>query len=259
VRVTARGEPAPERERLASRAGIAIPASPACAAELTPGRTAAYSAASLFTCSAPPFAFFPHHWTSCFRSSPMAGRAVSDPAGFRKSTEAFFDEHCYDCHETGKTKGGLNLERRTPPRSPDPSKPISGCISTTALRAARCLRPRSRNPRAPRSNNCSPSCGRASSKQIAPGAKSSSAGSTAWEYENTVRDLFGIGKRTTISNTFSPRISRAGGFDNNGDALAISTEQMQGYLTRRGRRWMRPSSRASGQRRRRGRPTRCRK
>ena len=47
------------------------------------------------------------------------------------------------------------------------------------------------------------------------------------EYENSVNDLFGIKAR--LQNIL-PEDASAGGFDNNGDALAISTELMQAYL-----------------------------
>lgn len=47
------------------------------------------------------------------------------------------------------------------------------------------------------------------------------------EYENTVNDLFGIDVRL---QAILPEDASANGFDNNGDALAVSTELMQAYL-----------------------------
>ena len=47
------------------------------------------------------------------------------------------------------------------------------------------------------------------------------------EYENTVNDLFGIDARL---QAILPEDASADGFDNNGDALAVSTELMQAYL-----------------------------
>jgi hypothetical protein len=47
------------------------------------------------------------------------------------------------------------------------------------------------------------------------------------EYENSVNDLFGIDARL---QSILPEDASSGGFDNNGDALAVSTELMQAYL-----------------------------
>ena len=47
------------------------------------------------------------------------------------------------------------------------------------------------------------------------------------EYENTINDLFGIDARLLA---ILPEDASANGFDNNGDALAVSTELMQAYL-----------------------------
>jgi hypothetical protein len=47
------------------------------------------------------------------------------------------------------------------------------------------------------------------------------------EYENTVNDLLGIDARL---QAILPEDASADGFDNNGDALAVSTELMQAYL-----------------------------
>jgi len=47
------------------------------------------------------------------------------------------------------------------------------------------------------------------------------------EYENTINDLFGIDARLLA---ILPEDSSANGFDNNGNALAVSSELMQAYL-----------------------------
>ncbi len=162
---------------------------------------------------------------------PIAGGdRGSDPAGFRKATEAFFDSYCFDCHETGKTKGGLNLEKAD-------AAAIAGPEQTDLWvhiydRLARGEMPPAKKPQPERAERDQLLA------ELRPRLIETDRARrevvqrrlNRVEYENTVRDLLGIGNDVDLQH-FLPEDQRAGGFDNNGDALAVSAEQMQGYLT----------------------------
>ncbi|HEY2343884.1 MAG TPA: c-type cytochrome domain-containing protein, partial [Chthoniobacteraceae bacterium] len=38
-------------------------------------------------------------------------RAAAEASELRKIADGFFDDYCLDCHEAGKAKGGMNLEK----------------------------------------------------------------------------------------------------------------------------------------------------
>ncbi|MGK0186581.1 MAG: hypothetical protein ACI9R3_002364 [Verrucomicrobiales bacterium] len=138
----------------------------------------------------------------------------------------FLDKHCYECHDAESTKGDLSLENLSldladpdvahlwtivhdrldrgemPPKDADqPSNAeresflgrLSGLL-TDAHRAEREVVLRRLN---------------------------------RVEHEHTVRDLFGI---DVFLQDMLPEDASAHGFDNIGEALSISTEQMQAYL-----------------------------
>ena len=190
---------------------------------------------------------------------PMAGSASAadaDAAAFQKSTDAFFEEHCLDCHEKGKTKGGLNLEKADAAMAGPEQTDLWTHIYD---RLARGEMPPAKEPQP----------ARAEVERLLAGIKPRLIETdrarrsvvqrrlNRMEYENTVHDLLGI---DIDLKHFLPEDQRAGGFDNNGDALALSTEQMQGYLAAAlGGCRMRPSLPANGRRQRRGRPMRSRR
>ncbi|MDB6173983.1 MAG: hypothetical protein JWL59_3294 [Chthoniobacteraceae bacterium] len=150
----------------------------------------------------------------------------SDPAGFKTLATSFFETHCLDCHESGTTKGGLNLEkadaamlgteqtdlwahifdRLASGEMPPPKEPRPARVDVEKLLAA--IRPRLIETDRARREVVQRRLNRT-------------------EYENTIRDLLGI---EIELKAFLPEDQQAGGFDNNGDALALSTEAMQGYL-----------------------------
>lgn len=152
--------------------------------------------------------------------------AASEPAAFQKSAAAFFENHCLDCHETGTTKGGLNLEKADPAMAgveqtdlwtrihdriakgemPPPKRARPAKADVEKLLAA--MRPRLAEADRARREVVQRRLNRT-------------------EYENTVRDLLAI---DLDLKPLLPEDQQAGGFDNNGDALALSTEAMQAYL-----------------------------
>ena len=145
---------------------------------------------------------------------------------FATTAKAYLEAHCTDCHETGTTKGGLNLEKAdfaigTPEQAdlwthifdrvakgemPPKKEPRPPEAETKQLLAA--LRPRLTEADRARRTVVQRRLNRT-------------------EYENTVRDLLAI---DVDLKQLLPEDQQAGGFDNNGDALTLSTEQMQGYL-----------------------------
>ncbi len=147
-------------------------------------------------------------------------------ADFQKDAGAFFEKHCYDCHESGTTKGGLNLEKADtaiggpeqadmwthifdriahdempPPKKPRPDK-LAAAGFLAELKPRLLAADRARRSVVQRRLNRE-------------------------EYENTLHDLLGIDIEL---KGLLPEDQQAGGFDNNGAALALSTEQMQRYL-----------------------------
>ncbi len=161
-------------------------------------------------------------------SAPSHAAAAGDASAFGKAADAFFDSHCYDCHETGKTKGGLNLEKAdasiSTPEQTDLWVHVYDRLSRGEMPPAKKPQPERTEverllaelePRLLEADRARRSVVQRRLNRV--------------EYENTVHDLLGLGSDTELKH-FLPEDQRAGGFDNNGDALAISTEQMQGYL-----------------------------
>jgi mono/diheme cytochrome c family protein len=138
----------------------------------------------------------------------------------------FLTEHCLDCHEAGTTKGGLNLEKvdfslngreqvdlwtrifdrvskgeMPPKKQPRPAaaelQKLLGGVRPRLLEADRAQREVTQR----RLNRT--------------------------EYENTIHDLLYV---DVDLQHFIPEDQLAGGFDNNGDALTLSPDHLQGYL-----------------------------
>lgn len=145
---------------------------------------------------------------------------------FKQRATAFLDQHCTDCHDSATSKGGIDLEKADPAivgreqadlwvriydrvrkgEMPPPKKArpapaelqkFLGSVEPRLLQAERARREVVQR----RLNRV--------------------------EYENTTRDVLSI---DIDLKEYLPEDQQAGGFDNNGDALALSTEQMQGYL-----------------------------
>jgi mono/diheme cytochrome c family protein len=157
-----------------------------------------------------------------------AGRASAAEAvgTVKKATTSFFAQHCMDCHDADTHKGGLNLSttdpamagieqtnlwtriydrvskgEMPPAKEPRPARPeIDAFLS--AVRPQLILADRARREVVQRRLNRE-------------------------EYQNTIHDLLGV--EVELKHLL-PADQQSGGFDNNGEALAISSEQMQSYL-----------------------------
>ena len=151
---------------------------------------------------------------------------ASDAASFRANIAAFFEQHCVDCHETGTTKGGVNLEKAdaamTGPEQTDLWTRIHDRVANGEMPPPKRERPAKADVEKllgsirPRLMETDRARREVVQRRLNRG-----------EYENTARDLLAIDIEL---KQFLPEDQQAGGFDNNGDALALSTEQMQGYL-----------------------------
>ena len=143
-----------------------------------------------------------------------------------KQAAAFFEKHCLECHDSEMKKGGLNLEKV--------DYTMAGKVQTdrwTGIydRVAKGEMPPAKKPR--------PDAKELDQVLAAIKPQLLSADHARREvvqrrlnrieYQNTIQDLLAVDVELT---KLLPEDQRAGGFDNNGEALAVSTEQMQGYL-----------------------------
>ncbi len=152
--------------------------------------------------------------------------AAADGDGLKKVSSAFFEEYCLDCHESGKTKGGLNLEKADP-SIPGPDQ--ADLWIHVYDRVSRGEMPPPKKTQPPRADVEKLLAAIRPPLLTADRARRQVVQRrlNRTEYENTVHDLLAI---DIDLKHFLPEDQQAGGFDNNGDALALSTEQMQGYL-----------------------------
>jgi hypothetical protein len=148
--------------------------------------------------------------------------------------EPVLREHCYECHDREQHKGKLDLESLPPGADavtwlwtlakmrdrvaagemPPPGKGELGAEHRTALTQWLARTVRSGAPALP------PAPGRVTIRRL-----------TRVQYENTLRDLFGI--RTALTAAF-PADDLGYGFDNIGDALSFSTLHLEKYLAAAG-------------------------
>ena len=155
---------------------------------------------------------------------PRMPRPSAKPASFA----AFFRSHCYDCHSGDSAEGGLDFAKL----SPDVTQPDS---------IERWTRIHDRVA----SHEMPPPDAEQPSSQARNEITGWLASELAFhdqqhrevvlrrlnrlEYRNTVNDLFDINITADI-NAFMTEDGLAHGFDNIGEALAVSAEQMEVYL-----------------------------
>jgi hypothetical protein len=152
--------------------------------------------------------------------------AASGGAEEAVGLRAFLESRCYQCHDEESAKGGLNLEGR----SMDFGSEEGGSVWTEVHdRIARGEMP-------PEDAEQPSDVERARNRQVlAELLTEADRGRrevvlrrlNRVEYENTVRDLFGI---EVFVKDLLPEDASSHGFDNIGAALSVSTEQMQAYL-----------------------------
>lgn len=139
---------------------------------------------------------------------------------------SFLENHCYECHDADSAKGDLNLEALS--------------IDLTNVDQARrwtAVHDRIARGEMPPKDADQPSgADRKRTRDLLSGLLTQADRAqrevvlrrlNRVEYEHTVRDLFGI---EVFVKEMLPEDASAHGFDNIGEALSVSTEQMQAYL-----------------------------
>ncbi|MCE9608562.1 MAG: DUF1592 domain-containing protein [Planctomycetia bacterium] len=145
---------------------------------------------------------------------------------FQEQLGLFFKKHCLDCHDAESKQGRLSLEK--------PDFAMHGRAQTDLWtriydRVARGEMPPADSPKPARAEVESflgvlrPTLAAADRAQREVVERRLNR----IEYQNTIHDLLAVD--IELQNLL-PEDQQAGGFDNNGEALAVSTEQMQGYL-----------------------------
>ena len=154
------------------------------------------------------------------------GSAIEPAKDLRSLSAAFFSRNCMDCHDGEAKKGGLDLAL---------ANPVIAGVEQTDLwtriydRVARGEMPPAKKPR--------PAPAEVDGLLAAVRPRLIEADRhrrevvqrrlNRVEYQNTIHDLLGV---EVDLRPLLPADQQAGGFDNNGEALAVSTEQMQSYL-----------------------------
>lgn len=149
---------------------------------------------------------------------------LCDVPGFQEKAVVFFEERCVDCHDADTKKGGLDLTKIDPTMltQPDLWTRIHDRVQSGEMPPKKKERPTKEEIDgllgwiAPRLGEVD----RAKREVVLRRLNRA-------EYENTIRDLLGV--EMDVSGIL-PEDQKAGGFDNIGSALAVSTEQMEAYL-----------------------------
>jgi hypothetical protein len=158
---------------------------------------------------------------------PLAGAAAPDDAGlFKRHATGFFEQHCVDCHDGGTAKGGVNLEKADAAMAGKDQTDLWARIYDRVAKGEMPPPKKAQPAPAERQQFLTAAYPRLIAADRAR-REVTQRRLNRTEYENTVRDLLAIDIEL---KHYLPDDQQAGGFDNNGDALALSTEQMQGYL-----------------------------
>ena len=173
------------------------------------------------------------HFAACPAAEPGAvsdGRGANAAGDFDKSVRPFLARHCLDCHSGEKPRGDLHLDRLAADFS-DASVRSRWRLVLERVAAGE-MPPRAR-PR-PAEKDAQALC-EWIKRQVdgADFAEREREGRVVLrrlnrvEYENTVRDLLGVHVEL---KEMLPADSPAAGFDNVGEALHLSSFQMEKYL-----------------------------
>lgn len=152
-------------------------------------------------------------------------RAASG-AEWTPQLRSFLAKYCFECHDTDSAKGDLNLETLS-----------TNLASGDRMRQWTSIHDRiARGEMPPKDAPQPPSADRDRNRMLLASLLTEADRArrpvalrrlNRVEYENTVRDLFGI---EVFVKQMLPEDGSAHGFDNIGASLSISTEQMQAYL-----------------------------
>ena len=156
----------------------------------------------------------------------LGSAAEAAPEELSREVRDFFTKHCYDCHADGVNEGGLDLEGLTAEMS---ERPLVDRWTHIFDRVSQGRMPPATEPRPIAKDKLGflswiePRLTAADRSQREVVQRRLNRES----YQNTIRDLLGI--EIELKHLL-PADQQAGGFDNNGEALAISAELMGQYL-----------------------------
>lgn len=156
--------------------------------------------------------------------------ATKAPSRYTEVIRPFLVKHCFECHSGEKPKGKLSLDRLKPDFS---SAAIGKQWQTISDQIASGEMPPEGKPRPPQESARAVSTWIDDQAKVAGAARSTDTGRVVLrrlnrtEYENTVCDLLGI--KLDLKEML-PADTSADGFDNNAEALHVSSFLMERYL-----------------------------
>src|SRR6185295_14360802 len=143
-----------------------------------------------------------------------------------QDTKAFLEKHCLECHDGDTKKGNLDLSKLTADLS---TRPAMDRWTSILDRVSAGEMPPAKRPR-PSADELKAFTEGVRPRLIAADRTRREVVQRRLnrvEYDNTLRDLLGI---DIDLKPLLPEDQRMGGFDNNGEALAVSSELLGSYL-----------------------------
>jgi mono/diheme cytochrome c family protein len=151
---------------------------------------------------------------------------AADGASISDTSAVFVTKHCHECHSGSNPEAGFDVDELSPTLASAESLRFWTLIHDRVAQGE--MPPKGVDQPAPRERTGFVSqTSRTLTEFDAQTREVVLRRLNRVEYENTVNDLFGIDAR--LQNIL-PEDASADGFDNVGDALAVSTELMQAYL-----------------------------
>lgn len=156
---------------------------------------------------------------------------VGDAGAADQSPKAFFESHCYECHDSGAKQGGLDLSSLKVELSNADN--FAGWVKIHDRIESGEMPPK-KQPRPPVAETTAvtkwlkESLIKAEQTQLAGEVRTGLRRLTRAEYENTIRDLFDMPGIALQGNL--PGDGSAHGFDKNSDALDVSHVNMAKYV-----------------------------
>jgi len=151
---------------------------------------------------------------------------VADEISISEVTANFVTKHCHECHSGSAPEAGFSVEPL--PRSLATNDSVRFWTQIHDRIARGEMPPKGADqPSAIERSNFVTAASRALTRADTHTREVVLRRLNRIEYENTINDLFGIDSQL---QNIVPEDASADGFDNNGDALAVSTELMQACL-----------------------------
>ncbi len=150
----------------------------------------------------------------------------AEDAAFTAGLNAFFQQHCFQCHANGESEGGLDLSQLSTELT-DAEVMRRWVVLYDRIAAAE-MPPEGGDLGDAERQNVLARLGRSLHQADVSQREVVLRRLNRLEYENTLRDLFDL-PHLEVKDML-PEDARAHGFDNIGEALALSTEQMMVYL-----------------------------